>query len=117
MFGIGIGELFMIFVVALLAIGPERLPKAAKTLAKLVGQFRRASDDVKRSMISIADEMEPIKNPKKTAEKKLLSFLATDTKEVAKESLGNVARGQQLNRGDVAPKTDLTTSAGDQHHG
>lgn len=51
MFGIGISELLVIFLVALIVLGPERLPAAARTLAKLFGEFKRASDDLRLNII------------------------------------------------------------------
>lgn len=47
MFGIGFPELLMILVVALLVIGPKKLPELAKSLGKGLAEFRRATDDLK----------------------------------------------------------------------
>lgn len=55
MFGIGVSELLVIFVVALVVLGPERLPSAARTLAKLLGEFRKASDDLRVGIVGITD--------------------------------------------------------------
>lgn len=41
MLGVGIFELLMIFVVALLVLGPDQLPKAARTLAKMLLNFEK----------------------------------------------------------------------------
>ncbi|MBA3247880.1 MAG: twin-arginine translocase TatA/TatE family subunit [Pyrinomonadaceae bacterium] len=46
---IGTGELLLILVVALMVFGPRKLPELAKTLGKSVNDFRRASDDFKRT--------------------------------------------------------------------
>ncbi len=40
MFDIGLGELFLCFVVALVVLGPERLPKVARMAGKWTGQAR-----------------------------------------------------------------------------
>ena len=47
MFDIGFFELVVIAVVALVVIGPERLPKAARTLGHLMGRLQRYVNDVK----------------------------------------------------------------------
>jgi sec-independent protein translocase protein TatB len=47
MFGLSFGEIVIIAVLALLLLGPERLPEAAKTLGKGLRDLRRATDDIK----------------------------------------------------------------------
>ncbi|MBS1130418.1 MAG: Sec-independent protein translocase TatB [Proteobacteria bacterium] len=47
MFDIGFSELMVIGVVALIVIGPERLPKVARTLGHLLGRAQRYVSDVK----------------------------------------------------------------------
>jgi TatA/E family protein of Tat protein translocase len=49
MFGIGVQELAIIFVVALLIFGPKRLPEFARSLGKGLADFRRASSDLRQS--------------------------------------------------------------------
>jgi len=47
MFEIGFSELIVIAIVALVVIGPERLPKVARTAGHLLGRLRRYVNDVK----------------------------------------------------------------------
>ncbi len=47
MFDIGFSELMLIAVVALIVIGPERLPKVARTMGHLFGRMQRYVNDVK----------------------------------------------------------------------
>ena len=47
MFDIGFSELMVIAVIALVVIGPERLPKVARTLGHLAGRLQRYVSDVK----------------------------------------------------------------------
>jgi TatA/E family protein of Tat protein translocase len=46
---LGTGELLMIAVVALLLFGPRKLPEIGRTLGKSLAEFKRASDDFKRT--------------------------------------------------------------------
>lgn len=47
MFGLSFGELLIIAVIALLLLGPDRLPEAAKTFGKGLRDLRRATEDLK----------------------------------------------------------------------
>jgi sec-independent protein translocase protein TatB len=55
MFDVGFSEIIVIAVVALIVIGPERLPKVARTLGHLFGRMQRYVNDVKAD---ITREME-----------------------------------------------------------
>jgi len=46
MFGIGMPELLVIMVVALVVLGPARLPELARSLGKAMAEFRRQSSDI-----------------------------------------------------------------------
>jgi sec-independent protein translocase protein TatB len=50
MFGIGTPELILILVVALIVIGPKKLPDIAKALGRALGEFRRATDEIKENI-------------------------------------------------------------------
>jgi TatA/E family protein of Tat protein translocase len=51
MFGsLGLPELLMIFVVALIVFGPRKLPEIGKTLGKALGEFKKASDELKNTI-------------------------------------------------------------------
>jgi sec-independent protein translocase protein TatB len=59
MFGIGTTELLIILGLALILIGPKKLPQLAKSLGKTMGELRKATDDIKET---ISEEIDPIKN-------------------------------------------------------
>src|SRR5690606_22817049 len=50
MFGLSFGEVLVILVVALLVLGPARLPSLARTIGKTLRDFRRATTDIRSSM-------------------------------------------------------------------
>jgi sec-independent protein translocase protein TatB len=52
MFGIGTGELLVLLVLALLVLGPERMPRLARDIGKTVGDLRRTSDDLRHEFLN-----------------------------------------------------------------
>ncbi|MGQ0792669.1 MAG: Sec-independent protein translocase protein TatB [Deltaproteobacteria bacterium] len=72
MFGIGTSELLIIFVIALLILGPKEIPKLARTLGRGMRELQRAKDDL-RQTIDTEAEMEEVAataaNQKKEAKK------------------------------------------------
>ena len=47
MFNLGAGEIAVILIVALLLLGPDKLPELARGIGKFVREFRRQTDDVR----------------------------------------------------------------------
>ncbi|OGP57410.1 MAG: twin arginine-targeting protein translocase TatB [Deltaproteobacteria bacterium RBG_13_61_14] len=50
MFGIGPWEIVLILVIALLVVGPRRLPELMRDLGKFVAQFRSVTDEMRREL-------------------------------------------------------------------
>jgi len=73
MFDIGVSELFVIGVVALIVIGPERLPRVAKTVGLLFGRMQRYVSDVKAD-ISREIELDELRQLKSTMQDAARSF-------------------------------------------
>lgn len=57
MFGIGMTELVVIFVIGLIVLGPKRLPDLARTLGRSLAEFRRTSSDLRREFMDVAEEV------------------------------------------------------------
>ena len=100
MFDIGFSELFMIIVIALIVIGPERLPGVAKKVGRYVGKAKRTFESVKREVQS---ELETEELNKRLAEnnilkdtKKDLSDISDELKDIAKKSGDAISENKDL---------------------
>ena len=52
MFGIGTGELLLLLVIALIVLGPERMPKLARDLGRAMAEFRKTSDELRSEFLN-----------------------------------------------------------------
>jgi Tat protein translocase TatB subunit len=52
MFGIGMQELLIILVIALIVVGPKKLPELAKSLGRGFAELKRTADDFQSSMMA-----------------------------------------------------------------
>lgn len=82
MFDIGFSELLVIGVVALLVLGPERLPKVARTTGHLLGRLQRYVADVK-SDINREMQLDELKRMQEEARKSAVAFEASVKSEMA----------------------------------
>lgn len=87
MFDIGFSELVVIGIVALLVLGPERLPKVARTTGHLLGRLQRYVADVK-SDINREMQLDELKRLQEEARKSAMEFESTVRNEVASIETG-----------------------------
>lgn len=116
MFDIGFSELMVIAVVALVVIGPERLPKVARTIGHLLGKAQRYVNDVKTEInreMEI-DELRRLQAEMQEAARKLES----NVQETVREAEQSVQHGVKAIEDDVAaleamptPQPELTQAA------
>lgn len=106
MFDIGFSELFIIMLVGLLVIGPERLPKVARTLGALFGRLQRYVNDVKAD-ISREVELDELRKMKTEFE---------DAARSVEKSVSDELRSteDELNRSIAPPgsRTDAESAPG-----
>ena len=71
MFGsIGMPELIIIFVIALIIFGPRKLPELGRSLGKSINEFKRASNELRNSLeeeIRVDEQREAAKKSADTA--------------------------------------------------
>ena len=116
MFDIGFGELMMIAVIALVVLGPERLPKAARTLGTLLRRVREGWENV-RAEVEREMEAEELKQKLKEAQ----DFMRQSGREIedsVREGTDNLRRTaesihEQLNEHDP-PKGTPQSEGKDQ---
>jgi TatA/E family protein of Tat protein translocase len=72
MFGIGMPEMILILAIALIVIGPKKLPDLAKSLGRAMNEFKKATREIKDSM-DIEGDLQEVK--------KSLDDINTDVKE------------------------------------
>jgi sec-independent protein translocase protein TatB len=111
MFNFGVMEMMVIAVVGLVVIGPERLPKVARTLGHIFGRMQRYVSDVK-SDISKEMQLEELKalqkSMKETAEEiqdsvsQQVNFIESEVQDVDKSVQKTVKEGLK----DLKPKAD-----------
>ncbi|HEY7556944.1 MAG TPA: twin-arginine translocase TatA/TatE family subunit [Candidatus Binatia bacterium] len=58
MFGIGMPELLLILALALIVLGPKKLPELARALGKGMAELRRATDEIKDEFRRVENEIE-----------------------------------------------------------
>ena len=120
MFDIGFSELLVIGVVALIVIGPEKLPKVARTLGHLLGRAQRYVNDVK-SDINREIQLEELKKlqAEVTESARSLEDSVRKEYEAARTSVEVPAQAavaelneavHQVTQAAVAPVTEATTS-------
>ena len=68
MFGLGAGELFLIFIIALLFLGPKKLPELAKGLGQAMREFQKARDEMMTEMNRPHTPVAPNSDVKKDVE-------------------------------------------------
>ena len=58
MLNLGLTEIVVIFVVAIVVVGPERLPSVVRWLGRQYGKLMRASDELRRAFVMEADRVD-----------------------------------------------------------
>jgi sec-independent protein translocase protein TatB len=97
MFDIGFSELLVIGVVALVVIGPEKLPRLARTLGHLAGKLQRYVSDVKAD-INREIELEDLKKMRDSMQQAASEFQGNFTSEINKTEAELKKAAEELNK-------------------
>ena len=87
MFGLGIGEVLIILVIAFLLFGPKQLPEVARQVGKLVKGFKETADDLRKS---VEPELNMIQQEVKMVEQDLEASMKE-----AEEEVNAIAKSEQ----------------------
>jgi len=110
MFGIGMPEMLLIMAIALIVIGPKKLPDLAKSLGRAFAEFRRATSELKESF-EIDPELKDIKTTfnNMSSELKEVIDVDVDTKpEDQKLSDNSGEKKHENNRQEKKPDGSIT---------
>lgn len=110
MFDIGFSELMVIAVVALIVIGPERLPKVARTVGHLFGRMQRYVNDVK-SDISREMALDDLRKLQSSMQDTMRSVEQSVTEEVraAEQSVAGEVRSAEAEINKIAADAPAAT--------
>lgn len=104
MFGIGSSELVVIFIVALLVFGADKLPELAKTLGKLSGEVKKNHDMLRREFYNAV--YAPIPEGEEDKKKQLVASKSNDEEKKSTEASQTSAQSEII-PDDHGAKEDL----------
>ena len=120
MFDIGFSELLVIGVVALIVIGPERLPRVARTIGHLMGRMQRYVADVKAD-IDREVELEELRKMRDSVQQAATSIESsvqselnkaeTELNQAAKTAAGEGVTPAPAGEAQVSPAPDSSAGA------
>lgn len=106
MFGIGMPELILILAVALIVLGPKKLPEIARALGRGLAEFRRTADDMKREFQQVEEDLE-----------EAAAQGTSGAREETMASEGSLPEGSDTRKESedpAGPHSDLSSPTGDQ---
>ncbi|HEX2715634.1 MAG TPA: twin-arginine translocase TatA/TatE family subunit [Candidatus Acidoferrales bacterium] len=99
---LGVSELILIFIVALIVFGPRRLPELGRTLGKALAEFRKHSTDLR---MAFEEEMRDLERSAQEADSKVRDTLAPAPEPAA------LPEGP-VGSGSIAPESEFGATPG-----
>ncbi|MGD8255300.1 MAG: Sec-independent protein translocase protein TatB [Syntrophobacterales bacterium] len=105
MFGIGMPELLLLLAIALIVVGPKKLPELAKALGRGIAEFKKATNELKESLDTSTDFSELKQSFDDIQETVVDATLpSTPTEEATTEEIATeTTPSDQENEGDIEP--------------
>jgi len=117
MFGIGMTEMLVIAVIALVVLGPKRLPELARTLGRTLAEFRRSAADLRREFSDVTGESRidpPIRLPAKSEPQRPSDAPVPPASEARSEAQPSEGHRAGEARSEAQPSEGRSPSASDQ---
>ena len=113
MFGIGFPELLLIMAIALIVIGPKRLPDLARALGRAMAEFRKATQEIKDSL-DFDEDFKDIREAKKDLVDSVSGMTDPLCIEETEQKNMDTNREQGIKENDGQDITSAKEKAGDE---
>ena len=115
MLNIGPPELLLVLVIALVVVGPQKLPELARTIGRGLSEFRKVQDEVK-DMVKLDLSMDPVTPPKtprptlhRTPRPATEADVAGETEPAATQPVGDPSTASAAEEAEPDTDTDADT--------
>jgi TatA/E family protein of Tat protein translocase len=114
MFGIGMPEMLLILVIALVVIGPKKLPDLAKSIGRAMGEFKKATTELKESM-DVDSSLKDVKDTFSDINHDIKESISFDNLEDYKPRKNHIAGNGTKHSSEkmAAPRLDSDQAMGD----
>ena len=80
------GEIVLVFFIALLLFGADKIPDFARTAGKMMGEYRKVRDSLRDEIDNVKDEFDEVKSELDEVEKKVTEDIEEQVTEITDEA-------------------------------
>lgn len=113
--GIGLPELAVILILALIVVGPKRLPETAAQIARTIREVKRYSSSMTRELNTVVKDLEREYEEVKGEMKGVASELSETSQSISRELMGATEDAQKQLKDGVAVSTGPAKVDGPSH--